>query len=98
MALARRWPVLALAGLLVVPALVDGAVAPERVVWTDLVNVSAKGNALRKAGGCDGCADAGARSRQQLTGEPAYLEFSSLETTKLRFVGLSTAHDTDPKQ
>jgi hypothetical protein len=99
-AIARRWPLLALAGILAVPvSAVGGSVLLESVVWTDLVNVSASGNALKKAGGCDGCPDAGARSRQQITGNGGYVQFSALETAKVRYVGLSNPKaGTDPEK
>ncbi|HEX5055322.1 MAG TPA: hypothetical protein VFX02_02375 [Gammaproteobacteria bacterium] len=59
------------------------------VTWTDLVNVAASGNSLRKTGGCDGCEDAGAVSRQQLTAGSGYLDFTVGETGPALCVGLN---------
>jgi hypothetical protein len=76
--------------LLVVPAIATGAsMAPQQVIWAELVNASAVPGALRKAGGCDGCADAGATSAQRLTGGDGYVEFSARETEAVRYVGLT---------
>src|SRR5262245_47654058 len=80
----------AVAVLLTAPAVAASRmVATERVIWADLVNASGVPGALRKAGGCDGCSDAGATSAQRITGGDGYVEFSARETTKLRFVGLT---------
>ncbi len=97
---ARGFATLALAGILGVPAsAAGGSVLGERVVWTNLVNVSASEGALKKAGGCDGCPDAGAVSRQQITGDGGYVQFSALETSKVRYVGLSNpGAGTDPEK
>ena len=76
--------------LLAAPAIAVGdAVSQEQVVWADLVNASAAPGALRKAGGCDGCADAGGTSAQRLTEGNGYVEFTARETASLRFVGLT---------
>ena len=58
-----------------------------RVQWTQLVNATAIGKVLSKAGGCDGCADAGALSAQTIVAD-GYLEFRASETSSLRRVGL----------
>ena len=76
--------------LLAGPAIAVGeAVSQEQVIWADLVNASAAPGALRKAGGCDGCADAGGTSAQRLTGGDGYMEFTTKETAPLRYVGLT---------
>ncbi len=59
------------------------------VAWTELVNVTASGDTLRKTDGCDGCEDAGAVSRQQLTDGDAYLDFTVAETGPALFIGLN---------
>lgn len=65
--------------------------ADEFVIWTDLVNaaVDSGGTILRKTGGCDGCADAGATSQQQLTAGDGYVEFTVGEATTFWMAGLS---------
>jgi hypothetical protein len=64
---------------------------PAAVAWIELVNVTATGNSLRKSSGCDGCADAGAASKQALLSGTGALEFTASETTTLRYVGLTRA-------
>jgi hypothetical protein len=59
------------------------------VVWTNLVNATANGGSLQKTAGCDGCADAGAISQQQIASGDGSVTFSATETDKLRYVGLS---------
>jgi hypothetical protein len=60
-----------------------------KVVWTNLVDVAATGNSLKKTSGCDGCPDAGAVSKQYLKTAYAYMEFTATETTSARYIGLS---------
>lgn len=64
----------------------------ENVAWTNLVNVTATGNSIQKTGGCDGCADAGATSQQQITSGDGYMEFAASETTALRYAGLNNGN------
>lgn len=53
-----------------------GVRTPSAVTWTHLVNVIAEGGDLEQvAGYCVGCADAGAHSVQQISGD-GYFEFS----------------------
>ena len=76
--------------LLAAPAFAVGdAVSQEQVIWADLVNASAAPGALKKAGGCDGCADSGGTSAQRLTGGDGYVEFTARETAPLRYIGLT---------
>ena len=76
--------------LLAAPAIAVGdAVSQEQVLWADLVNASAAPGALRKAGGCDGCADAGGTSAQRISGSDGYVEFTARETAPLRYIGLT---------
>jgi hypothetical protein len=59
------------------------------VFWTKLVNVTATGSTLRKTGGCDGCPDAGAISRERLGAAGGTLQFTASETSGVRSIGLS---------
>jgi hypothetical protein len=61
---------------------------PVPVNWTSATNVAVNGNSLVKNGGCGGCADAGAVSVQQLSGD-GYVELSA-QGDGLRFLGLSS--------
>jgi hypothetical protein len=54
-----------------------------------LVNVTASGATLTKSGGCSGCPDASAVSQQQISGSGT-LQFTTDETSSLRFVGLGS--------
>ena len=54
--------------------------------WSDPVKVTASNGALTKSSGCDGCADSGAHSATQLTGD-GYSEFVAPALTRL-FAGL----------
>jgi hypothetical protein len=67
----------------------------ELVIWTNLVNASVDpgGTILRKAGGCDGCADAGGTSQQQLSAGDGYIEFTVGEATSFWMAGLSHGND-----
>jgi hypothetical protein len=67
--------------------------ALEPVAWRNLVHTIVDGNALEKSSGCDGCADAGASSEQQIVSGDGYVEFNVTDTTKALYVGLG-AHDT----
>ncbi|HKT31097.1 MAG TPA: LamG-like jellyroll fold domain-containing protein, partial [Gammaproteobacteria bacterium] len=60
----------------------------QNVVWTNVVNATVNGNSVQKTSGCDGCADAGAVSQQQISGN-GYLQFTASETTALRVAGLA---------
>ena len=76
--------------LLAVSAVAAGmSVAPQNVIWADLVNASAIPGSVKKAGGCDGCADAGATSAQRIMGGDGYVEWTVRDVTPLRFVGLT---------
>jgi hypothetical protein len=61
----------------------------EGVVWSGLVNATAAGNSLSKTAGCDGCADAGAVSRQQISVGDGFFEFTASETDTARVIGLN---------
>src|SRR5207244_2902505 len=59
---------------------------PQPVTWTSAVYVSmtGNGNSLKKTGGCDGCADAGAISQQQIASGDGYVEFTASEPNTQR--------------
>jgi hypothetical protein len=52
----------------------DPGVQP--VNWTHTVNATASANAVQKNAGCDGCADAGGVSAQQITAGDGHIEFT----------------------
>ena len=55
-----------------------------------LVNATASGNSVTKTGGCGGCADSGAVSREKIDSS-GYVEFTVSATGVLRDVGLGEA-------
>jgi hypothetical protein len=60
------------------------------VDWVDPVNVAITGQgSIEKQTGCDGCADAGARSAQQIASGSGFFEFTVGQTGPLLFVGLT---------
>ena len=62
----------------------------QQVTWTNIAHATVDADAtLRKTGGCDGCADAGAVSQQQLTAGDGYVEFTVGETNTFWLAGLS---------
>jgi hypothetical protein len=69
---------------------------PQTVVWRNLMNVTASGNSLTTSSGCDGCADAGALSQQQIVSGGGYLEFTASETDSLPTIGFRSG-STDAK-
>ena len=54
-----------------------------------LVNVAQSGATLTKVGGCSGCPDGSAVSNQQVSGN-GVLQFSTDDSSSLRFVGLGS--------
>jgi hypothetical protein len=74
---------------------VDNAATPpapstvESVVWGQRVNVRVVGDVLQKSAGCDGCADAGAVSKQRIADGDGYVEFEVSEVGTSRALGLS---------
>jgi len=66
--------------------------APDNLVWTALVNVTANGSSLSKSGGCDGCGDAGAVSNQSIASGDGYVEFTASEANTYRGAGLSNGN------
>jgi hypothetical protein len=62
----------------------------QRVEWTNQANVTLRGgNALQKTGGCMGCDDAGAVSRQMIRSGNGYVEFTVAEPYTFWMAGLS---------
>jgi hypothetical protein len=68
------------------------------VDWVDPVNVTITGpGSIEKETGCDGCADAGARSAQQIASGSGLFEFTVGQTGPLLFVGLTDSFSSsDP--
>src|SRR5437867_6936609 len=62
--------------------------AQQSVSWINQANVAARGNILEKVGGCQGCEDAGARSRQMIRAD-GYAEWTVGEPYTFLMVGLS---------
>jgi EF hand domain-containing protein len=77
------------AGALVVGSLGVATAAEQRVEWTDLSNVVARGNGLQKSGGCEGCDDATAVSRQMIRSGDGYVEWTVGEPYTFWMAGLS---------
>ena len=69
----------------------DGAAraAEQRVQWTNLSNVTVRGNGLEKDGGCEGCDDATAVSRQMIRSGGGYVEWTVGEPYTFWMAGLS---------
>ena len=68
---------------------VAGAGAVERFVqWANPVNVTVFGDRLEKTGGCQGCEDAGAVSRQMIRSGDGYVEFTVGDTDTFWLAGL----------
>jgi hypothetical protein len=63
--------------------------AEQRVDWTSLVNVAVRGNGLQKTGGCNGCDDATAVSRQMIRSGDGFVEFTVGEPYTFWMAGLS---------
>src|SRR6185312_13259357 len=66
--------------------------APEDVVWTQLVNATANGSTLTKSGGQPWADDAGGVSAQSLGGGDGWLEFTVGDGAPFRVVGLARPH------
>ena len=62
--------------------------AQQYVDWTRQANVAVRGDALQKVGGCNGCDDAGAVSRQQIRGD-GYVEWTVDQPNTFLLAGLS---------
>ena len=73
-------------------AVISGSALATSVVWSALANATASGNDLQKSGGCDGCADAGAISQQQIASGDGYVMFTAVDATTNRSAGLSSGN------
>jgi len=63
--------------------------AEQRVDFTNLVNVAVRGNGIQKTGGCNGCDDATAVSRQMIRSGDGYVEFAIGEPYTFWMAGLT---------
>jgi hypothetical protein len=68
------------------------AAQEQSVVWTNIVNATVTGDVLRKTGGCDGCADAGAASQQVISAGNGYIQFTVGEGNTFWLAGLSSGN------
>jgi len=59
------------------------------MIWEQVVNAAANGNTLTKTGGCNGCADAGAASKQVISSGAGYMEMTVGDLGKQIQAGLS---------
>lgn len=80
-----------LAGALTLGLAVTGAAQQQSVVWAGQSNVSIRGNTIQKTGGCDGCDDAGAQSRQVIRSGNGFVEFRVDDPYVFWAAGLSRA-------
>lgn len=63
--------------------------AREPVSWINQANVALRGDRLEKSGGCDGCDDSGAVSRQLIRSGDGAVEFRVVDGDSLLRAGLS---------
>jgi hypothetical protein len=80
-----------LAGTLTLGFVATGAAQQQSVVWAGESNVSVRGNTIEKIGGCDGCDDAGAQSRQVIRSGNGFVEFRVDDPYAFWAAGLSRA-------
>ena len=86
----RRCKTLLVAAGAFVLSSVSAANAVENVSWTRPANVVIRGNMLEKTGGCDGCDDAGAVSRQVIrSGSDGFVEFRVTDPYSFWVAGLT---------
>ncbi len=83
-----------LAAITAAPMLLGGAGAAraveQRIEWTNMVNVTLRGgHTLQKTGGCMGCDDATAVSRQMIRSGNGYVEFTVGEPYTFWMAGLT---------
>src|SRR5262249_12583194 len=62
------------------------------LVWTNLINCSAKDNNVQKTSGINNADDASATSLQSIAAGNAFVEFTAFDTDKERFCGLSNSN------
>jgi hypothetical protein len=63
--------------------------AQQSVSWMNNANATVRGQTLQKTGGCDGCDDAGATSRQTIQSGDGYAEFTVTDRNALWMAGLT---------
>jgi len=63
--------------------------AEQRIDFTNLMNVAVRGNGIQKTGGCNGCDDATAVSRQMIRSGDGYVEFVVGEPYTFWMAGLT---------
>jgi hypothetical protein len=85
----RRVPLLAT--VLLACGIASVAAAQQSVTWANQVNVAVRGSSLEKTGGCQGCDDAGAISRQTIRSGDGFVEFTVGEDYTFWLAGLSHA-------
>jgi hypothetical protein len=77
-----------------IPTAADPRRDPEAVVWVDLIDTDADGNALSFSGDETGDFSAGAASEQLITEGDAWVEFEAGETGVSHIVGVRASCDT----
>lgn len=80
-----------LAGTLTLGLVVTSAAQPQSVIWAGQSNINVRGNTIEKIGGCDGCDDAGAQSRQVIRSGNGFVEFRVDDPYVFWAAGLSRA-------
>ena len=70
------------------------AAADQYVSWMSTRNVAINGDLLQKTGGCQGCEDAGAISRQMIASGDGYVQFVAGETNTFWYAGLTRRTDS----
>lgn len=76
-------------GAILIGSVDTAKAAEQRVEWTNQVNVAVRGNGLQKTGGCQGCDDATAVSRQMIRSGDGYAEFAVGEPYTFWIAGLT---------
>ncbi|MFL6214632.1 MAG: fibronectin type III domain-containing protein [Blastocatellia bacterium] len=66
--------------------------AASTIVWTNLVNSSARDNSVQKTAGSNDADDASATSLQNIVSGDGYVEFTAIDTDKERVCGLSNSN------
>jgi hypothetical protein len=77
------------AGIVLTSSLAATQPAAQNVTWTNGKNVTASGPTLQKAGGCQGCEDSGATSREAIRSGDGFVEFTVGETNTFWLAGLN---------
>ena len=72
-----------------VPPAPQSTAGAQGVTWANVVNATANGSSLTKTQGCDGCADAGAISQQQIMSGDGFVQFTAGANGPLSIAGLT---------